>query len=79
MIDLETIYGRGNPSSPDPQGTREPRGVTTYTTLAGEWGWVCADCRAESRYVYGDRHKAARLGRAHARYCRGRRPRKGSR
>jgi hypothetical protein len=56
-----------------------PTRTNVYTTLAGEWGWVCPACRAESRYVYGSRHKAQRLGRLHDRHCRGRRPLKGSR
>lgn len=47
------------------------RRAVTYTTLAGEWGWTCPACRAESRYVYGSRHKARRLARLHDRYCRG--------
>lgn len=40
-----------------------------YTTLAGEWGWVCPTCRAESRYAYGERQTADRLRRRHLRYC----------
>lgn len=45
--------------------------AVTYTTLAGEWGWTCPRCRAESRYVYGSRYHAKRLARAHDAYCRG--------
>jgi hypothetical protein len=49
-------------------------GVATYTTPAGRWGWTCGDCHAESRYVYGDRATAERLGRRHLERC-ARRPR----
>lgn len=48
--------------------------VVVYVELGGAYGWTCRSCRAESRYVYGNRYKAERLGAAHARYCRGRRP-----
>lgn len=41
-----------------------------YATLTGEWGWTCESCRAESRYVYGERDTAARHAQRHARRCR---------
>lgn len=48
---------------------KAPPGANLYTTLAGGWGWVCGNCRAESRYVYGSRDVAVRLAARHDRSC----------
>ena len=50
-----------------------------HLTMAGEWGWHCDACGAQSRYVYLSKSHARRLATSHARYCRGRKPLKAAR
>jgi hypothetical protein len=45
------------------------RVISIFQELAGGYGWVCPYCRAECRYVYGEREKAVGLAIRHSKRC----------